>query len=414
MKKYFMVSCCVMLTVLLLCGSLVVLAAEKSPFVGAGEVHQGDFIGGGEIVAHEGQITGDLMAAGQNITVRGAVDGDALIGAYDISVSGPVGGSVRAAGYNVSLASTVNRNVTLFGYTVTVSKNAKINRNAYLFGNIIKLEGTVVGNTVVSGANVTLSGLYEGNVTLNDMSEGTVLNITPGTVIKGKLTYKGVNAFQVPSDVQVGSYEFVKINSASEVQVKPTYTPWNAVKKVFTMIIYYLIALLIYKLFPRFFIRSGEFIKAKPISATGIGIATLGSLVGGFLLLLILLILSVFVFEVSIFFYTGFVFTFLVILTVVFADIPVALWLGNCLRKHLSVPARLAIGLGLITFVKLILDILGNLGGLSTLVGVISFLLNAFIWVLGTGALLRSIFDIFKSANIQAEAEDAEIEPISF
>ncbi len=415
MKKRLMISCCLILTLILLCGTIFVLAAEENPLVGAGETHEGDFIGSGTTVTNDGLVVGDILAVAQTLSVRGDVEGDIIAGAFDISVSGKVGGSVRVGGNNVTLASTINRNVMAFGTNLVVAKNTVVNRNAYLFGNVIKAEGTVLGNTDIFGSSVTVGGSYQGNVVIHGMTEGASFQLAPGTIIKGKLTYKGVTEFKVPSDVQVGSYEFVKINPVSKEQLKPQFNLWTLVKEIFTIIIYYLFALLLYKLFPRFFVRSGDFIGAKPLSAAGIGIATLGSLVGGLLLLFILLLLTIFILKVSVSFFAGFVFIFIATLTIVFADLPVSLWLGTIIsRKNMSVPARLAIGLTFITVIKLALDLLGNIQVISTLAGVLSFLFNAFIWVLGTGALLRIIFDIFKSANLQADAEETEVEPISF
>jgi hypothetical protein len=147
------------------------------------------------------------------------------------------------------------------------------------------------------------------------------------------------------------------------------------------------------------------------MTAAGIGIATLGSLVGGLLLLIILLIVTIFIFNASIFFFVGLVFTFITAVTILFADIPVSLWLGKSLLKNnLSVPARLAAGLGLITAIKVVLSLLVNIPGVGALAGVISFLVNIAIWILGTGALLRIIFEMGKSANRQALSDENDID----
>ena len=415
MKKRLTIALCLLLTTLLFCGTVFALAAAEDPLIKAGETLKGDFIVGGNSVTNDGLIQGDLIAGAQLLSVNGDVEGDIIAGGSDISIKGSVGGSVRVGGNNVNISSTVERNLMAFGNNIVIDREAVVKRNAYIFGATIKGAGTFLGKTDIYGSDVTLEGSYEGDVAIHDMKEGSSLKLLSGTVIKGKLTYMGIAEFQVPSDVRVGSYEYVNIHPEISEQKSSKFSAWNLVKRLFTLIVYYLFALLLYKLFPRFFVRSGDFIGAKPLSAAGIGIATLGSLVGGFLLLIILLLLTLFIFEGSIFFFAGFVFTFVTTVTIFFADIPVSLWLGNTIGgNRLSVPAKLAIGLTTITVIKLVLDILGDINKISTFIGILSFIANAAIWILGTGAMLRIIFEVFKSANIQAQTEETEIEPLTF
>ncbi len=415
MKKRLKTMACIFLIFILGCGTLVALAAEPLASVKPGETYSGDLVAVGDSAINEGNVQGDLLALVQTLSSRGYVDGDILGGGYDVQIDGNVNGNVRVGAYDIKLSATIERNAMIFGTTIDIGPDALIKRNVYLYGSKISTSGKVMGKTDIYGYDVTLGGTYEGDVVIHDMDENSTLNLLPGTVIKGKLTYKGVLAYQVPADVSVGSYEYIKINPVSKTQAEPKFDLWSILRALITMVLYYLVALLLYKLFPRFFARSGDFIAAKPLTSAGIGIATLGSLVGGGLLLILLLVLTLVIFKGTVFFFTGLIFVFFTALTFVFADIPVSLWLGNALaRKNLAVPTRLAIGLISITAIKMALDLLGNIPAFSTFAGIIAFLINAFIWVMGTGALLRIIFEIFKSANTQAEAEAIEIEPINF
>lgn len=416
MKKRLRVSVCIVLILILCMGTVAALAADQNPTVRTGEAYKGDLFATGDSAIIDGTVEGDILSMVQMLSSRGNVDGDILGFAYDLSIDGNVNGNVRVASNNATLSGTIERTLmAAAGSSLTIGPKAVIKRNAYLYGTIINASGTVQGKTDIYGVDVTLSGNYQGDVILHGMAEESSLKILPGTVINGKLTYKGVTEFSVPEGVQVGSYEFVKINPVSKEQIAPRFNMWNVVKEIITLVLYYLFALLLFKLFPRFFARSGDFIAAKPLTAAGIGIATLGSLIGGALLLILLLILTIFIFKGSVFFFGGLVFTFIATITIIFADIPVSLWLGNILvKRNLSVPARLAFGFITLSAAKFALDLLGNIHAISTLVGVVSFLLNAAIWIFGTGALLRVIFEVFKSANVQAEAEETEIEPIQF
>jgi cytoskeletal protein CcmA (bactofilin family) len=407
MKKFWVVFTCLLLSVVLLSGTVIAIAADENSVIKAGEMVDGDFITGGVAVLNEGTILGDFIAAAQNLTNTGEVEGDLIAGASQISVNGRIGGSLRVAAADLKVNCTVERNATIFGSTLTVGEDTVIKRNAYYLGGIISASGRVMGNTSINAGNVTLGGIYEGDVKINNMTEGSTLNILPGTVIKGKLTYEGVTKYEVPSDVQVGSYSYIRIEPVNKTSVQPAFSLWSFIKRIFTLLVYYLFALLIYKIFPRFFVRSGDFIEARPLSSAGIGIATLGSLVAGSLALILLLILAVFIIKGSVVLFGSLVFLFVTVVTILFADIPVSMWLGNIItNRRLSVPARLAAGLATVSAIKIILELLKNLQGISTIARIILYIVNISIWILGTGALMKSVFEVSKSANRQAEAEE--------
>ena len=407
MKKFWVVFTCLLLSVVLLSGTVIAIAADENSVIKAGEMVDGDFITGGVAVLNEGTILGDFIAAAQNLTNTGEVEGDLIAGASQISVNGRIGGSLRVAAADLKVNCTVERNATIFGSTLTVGEDTVIKRNAYYLGGIISASGRVMGNTSINAGNVTLGGIYEGDVKINNMTEGSTLNILPGTVIKGKLTYEGVTKYEVPSDVQVGSYSYIRIEPVNKTSVQPAFSLWSFIKRIFTLLVYYLFALLIYKIFPRFFVRSGDFIEARPLSSAGIGIATLGSLVAGSLALILLLILAVFIIKGSVVLFGSLGFLFVTVVTILFADIPVSMWLGNIItNRRLSVPARLAAGLATVSAIKIILELLKNLQGISTIARIILYIVNISIWILGTGALMKSVFEVSKSANRQAEAEE--------
>jgi cytoskeletal protein CcmA (bactofilin family) len=414
MKKKFRVFLSILLVLIVGCGAVVAFAVEEKALVKGGESYSGDLIAAGDSAINDGHVLGDILVFTQSLQSRGRVDGDIWGFSYDAQVDGEIDGNVRLAAYDAKLSATVARNVMIIATSITINQDAVIHRNLSLMGNKVMVMGKVEGRTDIHSLDITLGGLYEGDVFIHDMTEDSKINILPGTVIKGKLTYEGVLAYQVPQDVEVGDYEYVKINPVSKTP-QTGYSIRSIIKQLVTVVFYYLIALLLYKLFPRFFGRSGEFIAGKPLTAAGIGIATLGSIIGGGLLLILLFILTILILKIKVFVYTGLAYVFFAALTIAFADIPVSLWLGNLMaRKNTTIPNRLAIGLITITAVKIALDLLGYVPALSVFAGIIAFLVNAFIWVMGTGALLRVIFEIFKSANAQAEAEADEIEPVDF
>lgn len=407
MKRRFSVVICIFFLIFLILGTIVAFAADDNPAVNTGQVREGDFITGGYSVTNDGTVKGDLISAAQTLTVRGTVEGDIIAGAPEINLSGDVGGSIRVVGTNINISSKVSRNVMAAGSNVILSENTSISKNVYLMGGSIRCLGKVDGATNISGSYVTLGGTYNGDVVIHDMTQNTTFDILPGTVINGMLTYEGVSEYSLPGDVTVKDFKFVRINPTSAQEVS-RFDIMNIIKKIITLSIYYLFALLIYKLFPRFFVRSGEFISQKPLSAAGIGIATIGTFVGGLLLLLILFLLTLYIFNISIIAFTGLVLFFVGIVTVLFADLPVSLWLGGMMVRRSSVPAKLALGLITITVIKFILDFLSDIQSGGTLFGVVGFLARVVIWLLGTGAILKTLFTMFKSANHQAESEETD------
>ena len=409
MRKFWIVFACLLLSAVLLGGTAIAIAAGENPIVGPGEVVNDDFITTDTTVLNEGTVLGDFIAFAQTLTNKGQVEGDLIAGGLQVNIEGVIGGSLRVGGTDVRANCTIERNAMIYASIVNIGADTVVKRNAYYWGEAVNSAGRVMGNTTIRARSVTLSGVYDGDVNINTMTEDGKLDILPGTVIKGKLTYEGVKAYAVPSDVQVGSFSYVSIEPVDTTAAQSSLSLWSLIRKIFTLLAYYLIALLIYKIFPRFFVRSGDFIEAKPFSSAGIGIATLGSLVAGSLALILLMILALFILKGSVVLFSTLAILFVTMVTVLFADIPVSMWIGNIItNRKASVPARLAAGLAAVSAIKIILEILKGLQGVSAIARIILFIVNISIWLLGTGALMKSVYEISRSANKQAEAEEVE------
>lgn len=399
----------VIILILMMSGTVVSLATSYDPTVNSGVIYDDDFIAGGNSVTNDGTVKGDLLSISQRLNVRGPVEGDVIALAPDIYIGGDVGGSIRLAGTNVSVASRISRNAMIAASNLVLESSSTIQRNAYLYGGVVKSLGTVEGNTHIVGADISLGGTYNGDVNVQDLSENGSFSMLPGTVINGKLIYKGPADFYLPSYVQVQDYEFIKTSPPRQESAREL-DGMGIAKRIATLIVYYLFALLLYKLFPRFFVRSGKLISQKPIQVAGIGIATLGTFFGGLLLLLIIILLVIAILEFSVLGFTLLALLFFALVTVVFAGIPVSLWIGDLvIRNTDSVPAKLAIGLVIVSAVQLALGVMSSIPSVGAVFSVLGFLVNAAIWLLGTGAMLKTVFAMLKSANRQAEAEDLGI-----
>lgn len=408
MKKGWKVFLCVVLAIVIVCGGIFVLAYDENPALAAGQTLDGDFITTGTEITNDGNVLGDFICGAQSLINTGSVEGDLIAGISMADIAGDIQGSVRIIGSEINLSALVERNVMAVANKVVLDKDSYIGKNGYIFGSTVISEGIVKGDLTLSGQNITLSGTYEGNVKVNTTGgENATFKLLPGTVIKGKLTYLGVNNYELPAGVMVGEYEFVKIEPS--IQAKPTFTIRSIIRTLIAMLIYYLFALLIYKLFPRFFAQSGQIIGTQPLNVAGFGIATFGCLVGGAIILIILLFIIVLITNFSVFAYLLLVYAFILVMIGLLASIPVSIWLGNTVSNRKgSVPGSLAIGLAIITVVNLLLEYLNTISAISGIVGVISFIVEVAIWVFGAGAVIKTIFAIGKAANMQAEAEYVE------
>ena len=231
----------------------------------------------------------------------------------------------------------------------------------------------------------------------------------PGATIKGKLTYTGTENYVLPSGVSVGEYEFIQVEPSASETAMPRFTTGKVIKTCITMLIYFLFALLIYKMFPSFSAQSGRIIRTEPVSVGGVGIATFGSLVGGAILLLLLLLIIVFIANLSVFGYILAIFFIILIITALLSMIPVSIWLGNTvLKKESSIPGSLATGIAIITVVRLALEFLKTINTISGVAGIILTIVNATIWVFGVGAVIKTIFAIVKAANSYAGEQLAQ------
>jgi hypothetical protein len=161
------------------------------------------------------------------------------------------------------------------------------------------------------------------------------------------------------------------------------------VKFVLGTIVYFLVAMLLFKLFPKIFIHQSDPIHDKPLQTAGIGLAAIFSILAVFIGLIFLTIFSVLLGAFSLSFVTGMLLTVFYIVLFYLSAIPVSLWFGNVLFKEkYSLPVRFGLGLGIISVTRFILSLLGNLSSVGMLFGFLNFVVGFSIVLFGIGALL--------------------------
>lgn len=392
------------LTMILLMVTLVGAQATEGRFgsqaadsrVGADIVLDGDKILGGTQVSNEGEITGDLVLAGQNASMQGIVGGDLLAVGSDLSVSGKVSGSLRSASGNLLLSGEVGRNLTSFSGTATLAENSVVNGNLYLLADSALLQGNVIGKTWVAASTVTLSGTFQGDVTIASMQKGREINtkliVMPGAVIKGTLHYSGAAEPVLPAGASVGKMNFTKVEPANNTDRRSIFGWKQIVRSLLTVLLLYLTALLLLRMFPGFFTRPAGYLRQNPFSAAGVGIAALGVSVAAVIMSLLFAIVAIFLFKPVVILMVSLLLTTLIVILGAFSVLPVSLWIGNLLtRGRGGVPGALATGLACLTFIRLLLAYLAGLPLVGVGFAVILGLFGFAVWLLGTGAILHTV-----------------------
>jgi hypothetical protein len=406
MVKNFRKAIWLLVTLVFLIGSGLVFAQSSAIVtVQSGEVITGDKFAGGQIINNEGTIKGDFFFWGQTITSKGIVAGDAIGMGQDVNLSGDVLGNVRAGGGTVTLANKVGKNVNICGGVLNLTTDSVIGGNLIAFSGQINVNGKVKGSTLIGSGNITLNGEFFGDVNVNDFGfdknkdweDGSAsLKVLPGTIIHGKLKFRG-GSVDIQKGAQVADFQWVKSKiTPRERQTREIYRYiWKFVRLLFTTAVYFLLGLLLLKLFPAVFTGMMEFSARKPWNAIGYGLIALVAIVGAFIAFIILLVMSLImsptfglVFGLTaIAFYIGLFFL---------ATIPAALWLGGLIGKEKwNTAYRFAAGLIILNFGLFGLDVLGKVPVVGPIFPAFSFIIKFGAIMLGSGALLYGIRQLY-------------------
>jgi cytoskeletal protein CcmA (bactofilin family) len=378
------------------------------------EVVSGDKYVRAQVFRNDGTIKGDLMYWAQNISSQGTIEGDAIGAGQDVDLAGNIQGNVRTAGANVNLSGKVEKNVTVFAGVITLARNSVVNGNITAFGGRINLDGKVKGNVIAGGNRIVLSGEFFGNVKIN--SPGTrkprfdhgpgesKLTVLPGTIIHGTLIYKGNNA-EIHEGAKIGDFQWdkSKVTAPDRQKREIYYYLWKFVRLLVTTAVYFLIGLLLFRLFPTFFERAAAFVTEKPWNALGGGLITMFSVIVVTVICMVLLILSLLMSPAF-----GIVSSITAIgfyaLVFFLATIPVAIWLGTLALREKLLVYRFGTGLIMLNAGLFILMILGGVPAIGPVFSALVFVVKFGVVLLGGGALLRGVretFLVIKKGEVQ-------------
>ena len=369
------------------------------------EVISGDKYVRAQVFKNEGTIKGDLMYWAQNILSQGTIEGDAIGAGQDVNLAGNILGNVRTAGANVNLSGQIGKNVTIFAGAVTLARDSVINGNVNVFGGKINLDGSVKGNVLARGHGVVLSGEFFGNVEVNSPGMkkpkfdhgpgGSKLTVLPGTIIHGTLNFGGDNA-DIQEGAKINDFQWDKSKvTAPDKQKREVYHYlWKFVRFFVTTAAYFLIGLLLFRLFPAFFGRAAEFVSEKPWNAIGGGLIAVFSTIAAAIFCVILLALSLLMSPAF-----GIVSSITAIgfyaLMFFLATIPVTLWLGTLIFKEKPLAYRFGTGLIMLNAGLFLLMILGRLPAIGPVFPALAFVVKFGVVLLGGGALLRAVRETY-------------------
>ncbi len=395
---------------LLFANSFAVFATEGT-MTSADKAESDKLLQGTQVTA-DGTVAGDLLLLGQNVSMHGRVGGDLLGLATELSVSGTTEGNLRSISLNLTDSGTVKKNMTVFAGNANLTKESRVEGNLYLIGDGVILEGTVLGKTWVAASTVTLSGTFEGDVTVESVAHSkekvSGLRVLPGTNIKGTLTYKGNLEPEIPEGASVGKLVFAKTELSAHKNMLEAMGWKIAVRKLLGGLLLFLLGLLLFNLFPRFFHRPAAYIGENFLATAGVGVAALGVSVGAGILLFLVAILSALFFPpVVLLILMSVPFSFMLLISF-FSLLPVALWLGRMLTRSENIALALAAGLGTLTGLEIVLFLLSKVPVIGSVFTVLLGILGFAIWLVGTGAILKSL-----KLYHQAAANGAE-EPLVF
>lgn len=171
--------------------------------------HGGDTFVAGAQVNETVSADGDAFLAARTIEARGTAEGDLHVSGFDISISTDTAADLYAAGFTVVMRGTVAEDLTAAGFSLRTEKTAETQGNVRLFGNSVTVEGPVKGTLMVTGRDVILNTLIEGDARVL----ARTLTFGPDAQINGTLTYSTKDKIAVPD--RVASAERVVFEAAS-------------------------------------------------------------------------------------------------------------------------------------------------------------------------------------------------------
>ncbi|HZM69858.1 MAG TPA: polymer-forming cytoskeletal protein [Candidatus Cryosericum sp.] len=165
-----------------------------------GESHKGDLYFFSDTVTIAGTQEGDLIIFSRTLDVPGTVTGDVMATVESADLSGTMGDTVRVFCKDLRVSGTIEGDLVAMCATVNVEKGSRVMGDLSAKGASIDLHGDVDGEVEAMGGEVRLSGTVGGDAEV----KADVVEIEPGTRIKGDLSYTSRSRVEIDDHDAVG------------------------------------------------------------------------------------------------------------------------------------------------------------------------------------------------------------------
>lgn len=132
-------------------------------------------------------VAGNVILAGENVEVASAIAGDALVAGSELSLKGPFESDVYTAGARVRIDGDIDGSLRAAGRSVSLSPDADVARGVSVAAAHADIAGTLHEYLQVAAGETLLDANVAGDV---DVTGGS-LEVGPGAIVRGNLTFRG-------------------------------------------------------------------------------------------------------------------------------------------------------------------------------------------------------------------------------
>lgn len=339
-----------------------------------------NYFAANERVEIDGIVNGDTFLAGGSVDVSGKINGDLLVVGGEVNISGEVTDDVRVAGGQVRISGKIGKNLTVAGGNVEVSESANIGQSVVATGGNVTLAAPISGTVNGGMGNLTIDNRIGGDV---EVGVG-LLKLNSNAVINGDLIYWSDNDATISDSAEITGETTKKSPPLNRPEIDETkilgvIAGFALAIKIFNLITWFVIGLLLIHFFPQFSANSIKNLKDKPWASLGFG----------FLALLAIPILAIALMVIVIGIPLGIILLALYGIVIYFARIPVIYLMGQwLLSKFTTKEHRVwSLVIGLLVY------------GILTVIPIIGALVSFFAMVFGLGAWLMAEEQVYKEAR---------------
>ena len=174
--------------------------------VGGEEEVEGDLYLGGRTVTTTGAVHGSVFAAGQTLSIGGTIDDGATVVGQTVTLSGSIGRGVRVGATTVNATGDIGGDLVAGCSALTVADSARVGEDLVFGAGQVYVRGEVEGGIKGAAETLVIEGRVGGDV---QVKVGT-LEVKPGAVIEGNLSYTANTEADIPAGAVKGTVAFTE------------------------------------------------------------------------------------------------------------------------------------------------------------------------------------------------------------